>query len=57
MSVTDDVPSQITRIKIPLDAASQPKHFAYVEFGNDEDLQVALNKHKDVSCHTSFDSV
>jgi RNA recognition motif-containing protein len=36
-------------MKIPLDQNGNPKRFAYVEFGNDEDLQAALNKHEDVS--------
>ena len=35
-------------MKIPLDPAGKAKHFAYVEFSNDEDLQAALNKHEDV---------
>jgi RNA recognition motif-containing protein len=40
---------QITRMKIPLDTNGNPKRFAYVEFGNNEDLQLALGKHEDVS--------
>lgn len=36
-------------MKIPLDAIGKARHYAYVEFGNDEDLQAALNKHEDVS--------